>query len=375
MILLMLALVCGLIASVGISQVLNSNKGEQIEMEEILIATQDVEFNTLVTEEMVAVEKWPANKVPRGALKEVSLIEGRRSKMKIYQGDTVLDGKLFRLNESIVASTQIPAGFRVQSVKVDAGSTGGNLIVPGDRVDVIVYMRQTEKGETRVEARTILQDIKVFAVNNIYNAEQVVASEESSTIAAKTISLLVTPGQAEKLVMAEELGKVELTIRSPDDDEVLQGDGATLADIFNVFTTESNRSSEGAIAPPPQQPKGPGFMESMMGMWAQSGQGTGETPIPGMSMEGDKPIWTMELIRGADTTYARFQEGKLLEAVPMSTPAPSANPAAAPAAAAAEATGSSIPGLGDMEFDADDLDLDLGGVGIPDLDEIFNGDS
>ena len=52
--------------------------------------------------------------------------------------------------------------------------------------------------------RTILQDIKVFAVDNVVDLEK--EKEPGKSIAAKTICLLVTPEQAAKVMLASSTG-------------------------------------------------------------------------------------------------------------------------------------------------------------------------
>ena len=62
----------------------------------------------------------------------------------------------------------IPKGYRVVSIRVDAVSGGANLLLPGCRVNLLVHMaRNASLGIRETTTRTILQDIKVFAVNDV----------------------------------------------------------------------------------------------------------------------------------------------------------------------------------------------------------------
>ena len=96
LILLLLALGCGLVASVGISQVMDQNKSAPaaVEMEEILVAAEDLDGLKLVPATKVKLEKWPKDRIPKGALKSLSDIEGRSAKTLIVTGEAILDGKL-----------------------------------------------------------------------------------------------------------------------------------------------------------------------------------------------------------------------------------------------------------------------------------------
>ena len=106
--------------------------------------------------------------------------------------------------------------MRVVGVKVDVVSGNSGLILPGDRVDVLVHLLPNHDGGiNEPTARTLLQFIKVFAVNDVLNLEGL---DRDKSIAAKTISLLVTPEQAQKVTMASEMGQIRLVLRSPEDD-------------------------------------------------------------------------------------------------------------------------------------------------------------
>ena len=112
----------------------------------------------------------------------------------------------------------IPKDYRIATVRVDAVSGGGSLILPGDRVDLMVHLvRNPDGGISETVTRTILQDIKVFAVDNVVTMEK--DKDGNKSIAAKTISLLVTPEQAAKIDMATHMGSINLVMRSPDDDK------------------------------------------------------------------------------------------------------------------------------------------------------------
>ena len=93
----------------------------------------------------------------------------------------------------------IPSGYRVVTVPLDEASTRCEHILPGARVDVL-WTPQKEKGAVETEQRTILEKIRVFAVE----------AEPASSHDERAVSLLVTPQQAEKLALADETGRIGL---------------------------------------------------------------------------------------------------------------------------------------------------------------------
>ena len=70
LILLALALGCGLVASLGISQVLDSKNGQVavVETVPIYVALHNINLGDPIDEGMVSLEEWPKSKVPVGAI-------------------------------------------------------------------------------------------------------------------------------------------------------------------------------------------------------------------------------------------------------------------------------------------------------------------
>jgi pilus assembly protein CpaB len=234
LVLFALALGCGSIAAVGINQLLTSRTPVAPvpgDTESILVAMSDVGMGELITPQMVKLERWPKDNVPPGALTRLDQIEGRRAKAKLFAGEPILEPKLLSKDSDLAGASQfIPKGYRVVAVKVDDISAASNLIKPGDRVDVLVHLRANPgSGINETKTITVLQDIKVFSVNDVFHAR---ADAAEQAIAARTVSLLVTPDQAELITHATELGTIRLVMRSVDDDAVVQTEGASQADLL-----------------------------------------------------------------------------------------------------------------------------------------------
>jgi pilus assembly protein CpaB len=247
--LLMLALGCGLVASIGITQVLANRNSKPVsrtgDTELIFVALKDISLGDALTAEMVKQEAWPKDKV-QGAISNIQDIEGRRTRQRLFAGEPILENKLLGKGASAQgASSVIPKGYRVVAVKVDSVS-GSGLILPGDRVDVLVYLvGNSQKDILETSTRTVLQDIKVFAVNDVIDMEDE-KDPKGRSVSAKTISLLVTPAQAAKVTLASEMGKIRLVMRSPDDNTHYDDASAKPEELFgrSAFSNRKNEASE-----------------------------------------------------------------------------------------------------------------------------------
>jgi pilus assembly protein CpaB len=247
MALLMLALGCGLVASIGITQVMAKRNtepsGPVADTVPIFVAVKDIALGEPLSAAMVKQEPWPKDKVPPGALSNIEDVEGRRIRQRLFEGEPILENKLLSKGASAQgASAVIPVGYRVVSVLVDSVS-GSGLILPGDRVDVLVYLvSNSQHAIAETSTRTVLQDIKVFAVNDVVDMEK---EGKDKCITAKTISLLVTPAQAAKVTLASEMGKIRLVMRGPEDNAHAEDATAKPEELLG-HSAYSDRNKEAA---------------------------------------------------------------------------------------------------------------------------------
>lgn len=318
-VLLILALGCGLVASVGINQVLASRRAASSSpggTTNIFVAIKDIGIGDPIIPELVKLEEWPENKVPAGAITKLEQLEDRRARVRFFPGEPILEAKLLPKGEEMSsASDVVPKGMRVVAVRVDAQSSGGYLLLPGDRVDVMVHLAANASVSVpETLTRTILQNVKVFAIDDIFNREK----DGKNTIAAKTVSLLVTPKQAELLTLARSIGEIQLSIRNVDDNSVTETEGATLHELLGS-------------APPPAQPSGAavGGLEGMLSQLSSAAPQAAPAEPPAAETEPEAesgPVFTMVLVAGNQPTTVTFDRE---DGVPVFAGAPAASGGAA----------------------------------------------
>ncbi len=218
---LMIACVCGAIAAVGASQLMQAqgNATAAVEMVEVFIATRVINEAEEIKADMIALESWPAAKVPPGATGDLNRVEGKFAAQKIYAGEPIINEKL--LDEATNITTAIPKGFSVVSMKADAASSVANLVRPGDRVNVMAYFSKSDLiPETGV--RTVLTGVKVFAVDGRTARD----TDATANSAANTVSLLIDKADEEAWTYASELGRIRLSLGRPAEDGSIEaGEG------------------------------------------------------------------------------------------------------------------------------------------------------
>jgi pilus assembly protein CpaB len=248
--LLILALGCGLVASLGITQVL-AKRGDQAAPADTLpvfVAKADIPQGALAGADFLKLEQWPKDKIPPGALTRQEDVDNRRARYRIFAGQPLLEPMLLHAGE-VPLDAQIPKGMRVVAIPIGPEAIHSGLVVPGARCDIQVFMRADPSigiGET--VAKTILQDIRVFAVNDITNMQQ---SNDPKTPdaphtlpAGKTVSLLVTPAQSSIVTLASQLGTIRLILRSGDDSEQTKNKELSARELLGGIGS-TNREMEG----------------------------------------------------------------------------------------------------------------------------------
>jgi pilus assembly protein CpaB len=248
LVLLALAAGCGLIASIGISQVIDSNKrGAPEETVPIYVALQNINLGDPIDDGMLSLQEWPKGKIPLGSITKWEDIEDRRPRTTIFQGEPLLDGKLLPKGHSQDPISAIPKSHRLKTISVDARKSAAGLLSPGDRVDIQLYVQRDERqGIMYAFTKTILQNIRVFAVDQAVQRSSADGGEARNI--AKTVSVILTPVQANRVTLAENLGEISLIPRHPDDDAIVDDVQVTSDDLLQSGKPGSREAEQGVAA-------------------------------------------------------------------------------------------------------------------------------
>jgi len=211
LILLAMAIGCGFVAMIGVQQVLSGDKKPPVETAKMLVAVTSIMPGQPLDDTNVMFKEWRKEDIPQGAVTALEQYQERSLRVAAVPNEPIMIAKL---NEKGVfgGSSEIPKGMRVASVPVDATKTHSGLIMPGDRVDVVVTYSVTTPGMGQMKkTKTILQYIEIFATDNVRQSG--VPKSEDKEINAKNISLIVTPDQYNVLMLAQSKGTISLALR------------------------------------------------------------------------------------------------------------------------------------------------------------------
>lgn len=246
-ILMAVSLGFGLVAAIGISQVMGRNNNPPAppkqETRPVLVAQDHLDAFAELNDQKATVENWPANLVPPDAITSLDETKDKLLNCRVAKKMPILKQMVVNRNE--VNRLAIPKNYKVLGIKLPADDVIGGLLSPGDVVDLIGVFT-TDK--TKV-SRTFLTNIRVFSVNN-KTAPDLDRGKGGSQGAV--VGVLLTGAQAEKLILAQKVAQIKLVLRSEDNDskaiasaDAVNTDGVSSADFSIGDKPEANEKPEG----------------------------------------------------------------------------------------------------------------------------------
>jgi pilus assembly protein CpaB len=233
------------------NQALLKGKPTVGETEQIAVAKVDLPWGTKLTAEALTPAKFMKNTLPDGYFTDIAALNGRVLLSPIKKNEPILESRLAPISVTTGGvSAVIPPGKRAIAVKGDKVIGLSGLIQPGNRVDVLVSIKNPET-DTEV-TKIVLQDILVLAANTKIEK----GGKEGEAAPVDVYTLEVTPEEGESLALASNQGKLQFALRNPIDTEVVLTSGATIPNTLAAFYMSGDKKmvSSPAASEPPRSP-------------------------------------------------------------------------------------------------------------------------
>ncbi len=201
LIMLFVSLGFGLVAAIGISQVMGRNKSggeEAVQKISIVVAKTAIDYESALNDETVAIEEWPINIAPEDAVQSMAELENMVVASRVLKGLPLVKSNLVNRNQ--VRTLPIPPGKKVIAIPLDSDDTINGMLQPGDRVDIIGVFKENSGGQQISTPRTFLKNIKVFSVGDSYKRD--LLGETTGAKGKTNVGVLVNEKQSEALVLA-----------------------------------------------------------------------------------------------------------------------------------------------------------------------------
>jgi pilus assembly protein CpaB len=224
----------------------------------MLVAARPLSAGTLVKDEDFVVKEVAPEDVPEGALSQSdeTRVEMRGALLRRYldAGSAVARGDVLRPRDRGFLAAVLRPGTRAIAVGVDAVTGAAGLIWPGDQVDLILTQEMDAAStpvSRRIVGETVLINVRVIAVDQHFtqgaSAGLMATGGNNQRSVARTVTLEVQPEQAERVAVAERLGRLSLTVRSMEQSADQAPSDAAPTSIFGADVSPALSRSGPAI--------------------------------------------------------------------------------------------------------------------------------
>ncbi len=298
-IMLLIAVALGLVtAKVGWDLINKKNTAaDGMKTVKVVVAKRDLDAGTQIEAADLLTTTWPAETAPKNAFSEVKDVVGRTVVGLLVANQPLLDGLMAPIDSPGGLQALVPEGMRAVTVEVNESSGVAGLLVPGARVDVISTLR-TDKD---VVARTIVENVKVTAVGH----KMVRDPRDESGAQVRTVTLVMSPKNAEAIELASTSGRPRLVLRGAADNTSTASPGISMAELIGVngHTTATDTLN----GPPAQQagaPMAAGSDDAFGPPLAAAGNGNGKLTPEFQSSTLRRPV---QIIRGGAESVIYYE--------------------------------------------------------------------
>jgi len=223
--------------------------------QQVVVAKVAVKQRTALTADMLELKSVPLNSVIAGSYATVADAVGKVTRFPIEANQQVVASGVVDTTRPLgdaALSEVVPTGRRAMSIQSNQVLSAGGLILPGDFVDIIWICCAGKP----VASLTMLRNVQVAAVAQSIVASGPVTPGSSAGAGATaaagtgqapvaatagkpvpeavTITLLLTPEEAQRVFMAELTGSLRADLRSAGDQDAPQTTPSIVTDLLPI---------------------------------------------------------------------------------------------------------------------------------------------
>ncbi len=224
------------------------------ELVEIVVAIRALKPGDIIDLQNVSKRKMPVNFIPTGAVTVAQFNEIQNSRLifPVGSGDPILK-KYVSHSTSNTFSNLLEPGQRALTIPVDTLDSISGFLSPGDYVDFLVTVK--DNGISRTVP--LLSDVRILATGKKLGSDQVnlqrVIDQNSRVPAGRAfreITVAVSPRDASRLIHAQSVGTLTLTMRSGEDRDTKFSDSITIDNLveYKLARPESSVQEDPSFA-------------------------------------------------------------------------------------------------------------------------------
>ncbi len=182
--------------------------GTAVATQEYVAAAAPLDAGEVLDAGKLKTVQWPVSVPLVGAFLKPQDVIGRSLLYPLAAGAPILDRDLAIPGTGL--TTKIPDGMRALALRSDEVVGVAGFLFPGAHVDVLVTYRATTDPEPATA--TVLQNVEVLAAGS-----QVQPTLDGKPSSVNVVTVLVTPNDAERVVLASTQGTIHFVLRNSED--------------------------------------------------------------------------------------------------------------------------------------------------------------
>jgi pilus assembly protein CpaB len=252
---------------------------------QVVVAKRPVDAGQVLTNDDLTMGDISTDAVMDSFFTSPDQVAGRVTVVPIVQGQAIATTLLAPKGMGAGLQAAVPMGMRAATFEINEMTGVAGYIVPGCHVDVIQTLKDEKTGMPL--ARTLAQNVKVTAVGVRHNPQDGDGGGHS-------VTLLVTPEQAELLELASSVGRPRFTLRGGNDLTPVETKGVTFTELVGHRPSREEFASD-ITSTPTTQP-----------ITTISTNSTVNPTTQPALYDTDNDQWTIEVIRGGAASEVKF---------------------------------------------------------------------
>jgi len=214
---------------------------DKVPLTTVVVARRELFFGDRLRKSFLEERPWPKGNLPEGSFTKIDdVLTGDPVVIRqISKNEPVLRTKLTGEGGRASLSAKVTETMRAVTIRINDVLGVAGYVLPGDRVDILLTRSPTE-GKPITDI--MLQNIRVLGVDQNAN------DEANGAQVARAATIEVTPLQAQKIVLAGQVGMLSLALRNYIDVEATRYRTVTLADLNVGEINQSPNTGEGEAA-------------------------------------------------------------------------------------------------------------------------------
>lgn len=225
----------------------------------VVVARKEIKPLQLLRPEHFTVKQVKADGVPRDAVATPDDLKGKVALVTMTPGQVVTERQVQSRGPELGLAYSVKPPLRAVTVALDPIIGVAGFPKPGNHVDVLATFT-TDYG---MVTRTVLQDVEILAIGNRVQPTEIdpKTGKQAQAEEKPTATLAVLPGEAEKLILAENRGKLRLALRAVDDKTYASRNMTKELTVVGIAPVPKNQALQTVVTKPAPAPESRTYRE------------------------------------------------------------------------------------------------------------------